>query len=137
MANNYMQFSFVLTLASEADAALFLQEHKIACIVADEIQYDEGIDFLTGQSMTSKTGVLICSDESGSVNDAVDFIEQFVSRTPQTGTVQIEWAEFCSKMRPGEVGGGAVLVDLTGKCPSKWGLTSDPLSFDAPVEQPT
>ena len=133
MANNYMQFAFMWTLPSAADADTVMAMHKAILKEyaedATELGFPNELGFSIARSSPTEIGVF--SDEDGSMEDVVSFIEKAALSIPMTGTLQIEWAMFCSKMRVGEFGGGAVLVDLTGKRESKWVITSEPLSFDA------
>ena len=130
MTNIYTRFAFFLKLSSEDDADLFCQMHHLALTQAIEAGTLKGVDFQCEKNSVTRNEVFIYSDDDGSIGDVGGFICEFVGKRPQTGTVQIGFSVFCSKMMAGEFAGGAVLIDLTDKRDPKWVWSNDPLSFD-------
>ena len=105
MANNYTQFSFVIEDITPDEATWLKTEY--AKEVADE-------DLYLGFELTvDGTKAYLYTEESGDVESTATFVSQFLATFRPKATVGFEWADWCSKARPGEFGGGAALVSAT------------------------
>lgn len=125
MANNYLQFSGLLPLDSKEEIAWFedilrcpedinerrawAKRHKLTVTATDDnwpgFCYSIKVD-----KNTDKTDVWFYSEEHGNVEHLALVVQRFLKKFRPDGVWCIEWAEYCSKLRPGEFGGGAVLV---------------------------
>ena len=134
MANNYLQFSECICI--EADEfewvekylgilGTFIDEdlkdpethpdYALYRSVLDtfEIEPDaESFDFEWNIEDRTKNSALlyIFSEESGNLENAALFIQQFLRKFRPDGYVSLTWAATCSKMRAGEFGGGAAFI---------------------------
>lgn len=52
----------------------------------------------------------IHSDESGSVDNVAAFVQEFLRKFRPTSFWKLTWASTCSRLRVGELGGGALFV---------------------------
>lgn len=100
MANNYTLFSHELEKLSAAEVAA-LTERRAQLVALG----DNPPDFVFEQGR----GYLI-SEESGDVDGAVDLIQTLLRLRSRPEFHVLSYAVTCSKPRPNEFGGGAVLV---------------------------
>lgn len=114
MANNYLQFSWMLT-----DLTSFEEEAFSRLILKVKRSYDEDAPddelFLSGVSIEFVTtgptpSLWVYSEEGGDVGAAAEAIQQVLIDSDSNRVFQGTWAESCSKMRVDEFGGGGVIV---------------------------
>ena len=74
-------------------------------------------------SLTGYAGLIIYMEESGDLEGLVSALYEFSAYFKLEYPIGFEWANSCSKMRPGEFGGGAVVIK-PGKKP-KWNSTGN------------
>lgn len=107
MANNYLTFSFALGPFTSEELAWVkatIDDHSVR---EDDQQIDE--DFFDYEFDDSS--VVIYSEEYGDIEAVTEFVKALQEKFPRHSPVGFSWAETCSKPRPGEFGGGAVVVD--------------------------
>lgn len=127
MANNSTQFSEMLVLESEAEIEWvreFLQEYP----------YDEGVSEAEERKWCKVRGIepgigdeecwpgfgyqidadgkdlWIHSEDSGNIENVVNFITRYLQKFHQDKCWSMSWADTCDRPRVGEFGGGAVFV---------------------------
>ena len=134
MANNYLQFSECICIEAEefewAEKYLGIldefygledaeaeahPDYKLYRSVLDTFEIDmdaESFDFEWDIENRKKNSALLCifSEESGNLENAALFIQQFLRKFRPDGYVSLTWAATCSKMRAGEFGGGAAFI---------------------------
>lgn len=135
MANNYTQFSVALEGLSQ-EALTFAQDvweqmRDLEDDVETESEAGEGaaarriIDRSEGfcNDLVIQHGTLYIShDETGDVDQAVGFLREVLAFADDDRLVTLQWADICSKPRPDEFGGGAVVFSRHGE---KWMTTYD------------
>lgn len=105
MANNYMLFSEAIKKPTKRELAWLLKEHNRRSLVPDR---DETMgDFQFNIEMGD---AYVFSDESGNVDHAADFVQEFLKKFRPDSCFHIEWAATCSLPRAGEFGGGAIFI---------------------------
>ncbi|NCC40918.1 MAG: hypothetical protein EOM21_16015 [Gammaproteobacteria bacterium] len=96
MANNYTSFSTIVPMPNvpEKDLEDWLgaQDDEIGCEA-----------FCDGESLWVRSN-------DGDAGEAADLIMRALERFDIDGCVIFEYANTCSKLRPGEFGGGAALI---------------------------
>jgi hypothetical protein len=107
MANNYTQFSFVLKGVTAEEATWLQHEH------ASVEEYPDGCgpEF---ELAVDGPEAFFYAEENGNVEQAAALVSQFFEKFRPAETLVFEWADWCSKPRPGEFGGGVCLVSATG-----------------------
>ncbi len=68
--------------------------------------------------------VVIYCEECGNLEALVTLLQEFLARFFPDRAIVFSWAEWCSKPRPGQFGGGAVIVRPTPD-DTTWILTED------------
>ncbi len=135
MANNYLQFALSFPLKTRAEqqwcektmtALTDLLEcsadgdpdekTQLAKELGDlgHVVMSEGYDFIDFEWFCSATEMHIYAEESGNPELVAAFLQQYLERFQPTGSLSFSWAFTCSKMRPGEFGGGAAFVTAKG-----------------------
>ena len=123
MANNYMQFCVYVPFEHEQEVA-WVHAHRILSpeemedANVDKLSEHFGIpkeDLLDGPwppaDMSVEADGFYMASEEGANLDAVGlFLSAFLEDNERSDIIGIEWAEFCSKLRPGEFGGGAMAI---------------------------
>lgn len=109
MANNYTQFSFEIENVTPEEHAWLKTEHSNKPESDDDYASYAYNFVLAGDG----TDAYFYVQESGDVEEVANFVMRFLAKFRPTEKVGFEWAEWCSKARPGEFGGGAVLVSAT------------------------
>lgn len=110
MADNYTQFSFEFATTKEHQAWIDeWVERRLAQDRDEETGY-WGCDFTIEHAATS---TLIYAEENGNIDQVVELLHAYMIGCSITEPIFFEWAATCSKMRPGEFGGGAVIVTPT------------------------
>jgi len=129
MANNYLQFSEVIQLKSEAEKEWV--EWYLGIIpgsdesdafekLSDQSEYERQLErynlqtddlSLNFQWNTGEENDLwIYADESGDVDNVALFVQDYLRKFAPDESFGITYASTCSKMRVGEFGGGAAFV---------------------------
>ena len=126
MANNYLLFSTKVLTNLKLEEKVFLER----CFGDDPIGLPEeevpaweeryelraidcqgiwmsGIDSFFDESDCSLT---VFSEESGDLEHLLAVLQVFLTKFRPTEHIVIEWAMTCSRPRPGEFGGGVVLI---------------------------
>lgn len=131
MADNYLQYSVEVTGLTDEEIAWFQQALTWDLSEEQEKAEAQGADPDTvtppgwwddygGSCGTSyeldKKGreILLYAEESGNVGGAAELLFTFVTTYRPDAIYVIEWAETCSRMRPGQFGGGACVVSREG-----------------------
>ena len=138
MANNYLQFSLLVPLKSKAElnwvaktfaaiTRLFdspgeLDEKRARDLgLLGRRIIDEQWDYFDVQWSIEPAhddayiGALwIYAEESGNPDQVAAVLETFLKKFRPSETIVFSWAYTCSKLRPGEFGGGAALVTVDG-----------------------
>lgn len=129
MANNYLQFSFVMPLKTVEHVAfvtdLLVQladcsdkyidpEGQFADIefdpwVHDLVQQAEGFTDVSLQTVAAYE-VWFAAEECGDVEITAAFVQRILKEFPELAPVGFTYAYTCSKMRADEFGGGGVVV---------------------------
>jgi hypothetical protein len=114
MAQNYTFFSFTFPVHNELEHA-WIKENldTYANADSDDFQYSAGFATdLPYHQDDASFDLAIWADESGDsdVEAVIAFIESFFRAMRPTGGFGFEWANTCSKPRPGEFGGGAAFI---------------------------
>lgn len=55
----------------------------------------------------------VFAEESGDLDTATTFIQTFLRECRRKDIIELRWADWCSKPRPNEFGGGVVLISAT------------------------
>jgi hypothetical protein len=79
-------------------------------IVKSNVYDDFGDKAYWGQSRIGESDWHLYEEESCDLEIVAELIHQFLKRWRPTDTVELSWAETCSKMRVGQFGGGACLI---------------------------
>jgi hypothetical protein len=117
MANNYLQFSFLVDPGTE-------ECRNWICDLLCQVDQDEFTDTFksvfpdfsdTGELGfswdISDEGLAIWAEESGDTESVVRFLKALLERDGFIGAeVGFTYASWCDSMRPGEFGGGAIRV---------------------------
>jgi len=101
-----MTFSEIILLPKEA---LDYLEDSISSTIEAEtgtIDYLYGID----AKRESPTKLWIFSEEGGNIELLASLIHETLNKFNVLGCISISWADYCSKLRPEEFGGGAVVI---------------------------
>lgn len=107
MANNYLQWSFIVEDLTAAEAR-WLDTEMLRLDSADfaglpSLQIDQG-----------NKQAWFYADESGDLEMMTDILVEFLKRHRPQGQIGFTWASTCSKMRPGEFSGGACFITANG-----------------------
>lgn len=138
MANHYTTLSVALDWPPEAVATLIEADRLLSDLASDETIDDDAADpelvavvreaYETSQGGTGCVivphgpGAVAHSDESADVSALAELISFAMRRHGIAEPVVIEWAETCSKPRPGEFGGGAAVVTASE---TRWMTTGE------------
>jgi hypothetical protein len=135
MANNYTTWSELVTFNSKEESdwlksVLYLdskdypeyhQDHLsesqiISNILADKFGirlWGDNTEYYPGFSVEfadDSSEVVLYAEDWGNLDSATTIMQAFLNKFQPDGYFKIEWADTCSKARPGEFGGGAVFV---------------------------
>lgn len=105
MANNYLVFSesYCLNQAAIAAAKEWLEREE------DNLTFD------TEFGVNGEHNLVVYAEECGEPEQVVEFLKHLLPHLPEDTVFTLTWAETCSKPRPGEFGGGAVIVRKSGE----------------------
>lgn len=112
MANNYTKFAEAVSLSDEEAGWCVTNIDDYADHADDEVldKYGGGFDYaFEDEGLT----LYLYSEEDGSVDAVVAFVQAFLAKFRPDKKFSIQWAEVCSNPRPGEFGGGAAVVSAT------------------------
>lgn len=116
MANNYTQFSEVMFENLTAEEEKWITEiletddgaEKVLELLGD-IQFDEemwpGFEFKIGEERAGRY-LWLYSDEYVCSNNVIAFLQAFIRKFRPDAIVSFTWADYCSRLRVGEFGGG-------------------------------
>ena len=130
MSNSYLQFALsfplktraeqdwctktmnALTDLLECDAEDPNEKLQLAKELGDlgHVVMSEGYDFIDFEFSIGATEMHIYAEESGTPELVAAFLQQYLEKFHPEGSLWFSWACTCSKMRPGEFGGGAAFV---------------------------
>lgn len=109
MANNYTHACVLLKTDEEGKRRA---ADKLDLLISI---YEEQMDEFVGFDLSFvDEGVLVHHDESIDVDKAANFIAWFLWKTGSEEKVILDFCCYCDKTRPGEFGGGSILIDKTG-----------------------
>lgn len=125
MANNFTQFSFAIPLdapeqvawatsVTEALATVDVYADSPPALPEALIDVLSGVDEWVGYSAeVDEDGLWIYAEESGTPEHVVPLVQAYLSRFDPEGYIGFEWADWCSKPRLDEFGGGSVFITAT------------------------
>lgn len=126
MANNYR--AFCQELAFSDDPALHRQEEDwlISATEYEDTDADQleaklkflgldtsGLDLQLWpdfQCDVEQTSAFFYTEESGNIDHVAIVVQGFIRKFCPKGVWSMEWADYCNRARPGEFGGGIVVV---------------------------
>ena len=118
MANNYLQFSFLirdLTFDETAWVRPLLDAEEESDDGLSQFA-DNGFDYFCANVELDPDGLWIyAADDSGSPEDAANFVQAFLAKHRPDARVGFTWASTCSKPRVDEFDGGGVVVSAGGQ----------------------
>jgi hypothetical protein len=119
MANNYTQFSFCISDLTPAEASWLKEEYA---------KVDEDNDYYMNRFALKVDGetAYLYAEDNCDLDRVVAFVQAFLKTHRPDSSIGFEWAETCSKPRPGEFGGGAILVTATT---DEWMSTGEALDI--------
>lgn len=138
MADNYLQYSVEVTGLTDEEIAWFQQALTWDLSEEQEKAKAQGADpdtvtppgwweedaecvGLSYELDQVRREVLLYAVENGNAGCAAELLFAFVTEFRPAAIYTIEWAETCSRMRPGEFGGGACVISREG---IEWMATS-------------
>lgn len=110
MANNYTQFSCLLSVTNPAERQWWrhlLDTAEEETGLLGDLVGDDHVGF---DAELTEDGVWFYSEESGCPEHVAAAVQAFFSRFRLDGQFGFEWAEWCDKPRLGEFGGGGCYV---------------------------
>jgi len=121
MANNYTQSSFALSPSSQGRDWLRAACDEMQRMAEDdmldednlcsELFHGNPIDYWDWRYDISREGeLLLYAEEGGNMDAMAILLQEFLRRFDPDKCIEIEWAETCSSLRPGEFGGGACFI---------------------------
>lgn len=120
MANNYTQFSVSLPLPDGDNNRQMVDEWYHSKLAEYDRWFDEHLEEgtddyeenpLDGFNFKLSDGeIWVYAGESGDVETAADFIQDYLISMDIDGGILMTWANTCSKMRVNEFDGGAVII---------------------------
>lgn len=129
MANNYLEFSEVIDNLTDEEIVWWRSEILRIHEIQEKIESGEIEDDLDDDSLcfefeldASRRRVWFHPDESGNPGAVADVVHRFLKETGRKDCFWLNWAEYCSKPRIGEFGGGAIFVTAKGV---EWHTTGD------------
>lgn len=120
MANNYQQSSFLIDLRSEEEGKFLIEKMEdYESIVNGD--YDEDREFTEQEKQVYEEGwgwsyekegnqLVIFCEEGGQIDVMTELLQNFLRKFRPNEYIIFTWSYTCSKMRPGQFGGGGVLV---------------------------
>ena len=121
MANNYLQFSFLVPLKTKKERTWltkFLTDRPVGFWTLNQIEDCEDVeDREVGfRHEFSDDGVVIYAMENGDTEQVIQILKRFLKESGTKLThVGFTYAYTCSSPRPDNFGGGAILVRKAGK----------------------
>lgn len=121
MANNYLQFSFLVPLKTKKERTWltkFLTDRPVGFWTLNQIEdCEDAEDREVGfRHEFSDDGVVIYGEENGDTEQVIQILKRFLKHSGTKLTkLGFCYALTCSSLRPDEFGGGAILVKKAGK----------------------
>jgi hypothetical protein len=116
VADNYLLFAESLTELTPNEEAWLAERLASKNVATNDPATDDDDDSsgsfefeFYGRSPDSRN-LKLYAIEAGDPDAAAQFVQEFLRRFRPHASFGLSWCESCSKMRDGEVGGGAVLV---------------------------
>jgi len=104
MANNYTQCCVLISDMTTREREYWIEtERRLETDEEDDCPFTYSISHHGSQ-------VVLYMEQHGDLEILANDIQEFLKRFRPDKRIGIEWAETCSRVRPGEFGGGAVLV---------------------------
>lgn len=130
MANNYTNFSLAFRLKGGARARKWIESllSKASAAAGDDTEDKDLLAAFPSWEHYQSMGFEWDFDESrsemwindgggeGNVETLIEFLRAYLAKFDPKGKVGFEYANTCSSARPGEFGGGAVVVKAKGPC---------------------
>ena len=113
MANNYCQFSEVVTTTTEAELDWWIkkiEELEAFGELEEPTEDQELLGMASGYFSIEGKDIWVHADESSDVELVVSIVQEFLKENCPDKSWSMECAFTCSKPRIGEFGGGGVLV---------------------------
>lgn len=110
MAQNYTGFSFEVWVNTEAERAFLKAAHDAE---QGEPADEDDMNSRFQIDLMGDRAVIYSEDDMGDIEAVAVMLQEFLGIHRPLGTIVAEWAMWCSKARPGEFGGGAVLITST------------------------
>jgi len=102
MANNYCSFSFVVECSNEESAEALVKR-------IDSSMHTE--DWLCLEILERDGNCVHIAEGEGTDLEALaNVLQSYLEEWNPTGHIGFTWANYCSKLRPDEFGGGAVFI---------------------------
>lgn len=127
MANNYQQSSFQIDLRSEEEydfLSTYMDEwneiatNGLSVALLEEV-FERPLTHREKQLVEEGWGwkreredthVIFFCEENGNIDAMVELLQEFLAKFRPDEFLSFTWSYTCSKMRPGEFGGGGALV---------------------------
>jgi len=108
MANNYTQFSFAIE-APSLNAAVAFEE---ACKPPTDPDDEDGCPTLNSLTVQREDRKLyVYSDEAVNLSESFfELLQAYLQQHDPSGAIEFTWADWCSKPRTDEFGGGAARI---------------------------
>lgn len=109
MANHYLEFSEVIENLTPEEIEWWENEkQRIDDILLHNLtNMNECLDFVVEED---ERQVWVRGDECGEPNNVANIVQKFLKKFRPNDCFCLTWAEWCSKLRVGEFGGGALFV---------------------------
>jgi hypothetical protein len=108
MANNYQQFSEIVAHLTPAECEWFETE----LLKEDECEEGPACAWSINNDTESKTHLWVHADECGDIERVCNTVQAFIKKFRPDHVFTLQWADYCSKPRVGEFGGGYAIVTI-------------------------
>lgn len=118
MANNYLAFSTGFKASPEQLEVLeeWYESEEWKELLDEPEHPDFRVEFLP----TGPHNVWVYAEEFGNPEHAIDFIYHALGKIASDEIVHLGWAQWCSKPRIGEFGGGEAIITREGVHTPDW-----------------
>lgn len=129
MANNYRQFCEYLEFPEDKELAAKARTWWSDILTVEEMEPDDLRKTLQGygiraesvdidywpdfQTELSARGICLYSEEFSNIDNILVTVQAYLKKFQPNGVFTLEWADFCSKVRVDEFGGGVAVVTAT------------------------
>jgi len=110
MANNYTQFSMGITFEKKARKWL---EKQLTYKTSEEYEqkvWDNGENDWNIDHRLDDDYLYLSSDQAPDLEGLIEFLQEYLQKFDPQGFISVTWADFCSKLRVDEFGGGAAAI---------------------------